>query len=754
MVLYRDAFGVPSVFAESDAGAYYGFGYAQAEDHLPELLFLILQAEGRLAEAFGAGCLESDRHFRTLGLGRAARDGLTRLAPDLRREALAPFAAGINAYAARAGAHLPAWTEAALPVTEADLLALFAFFGFTLSTVNDPWGYSTNIALAPWGGRRGSAPPTASNAFALAPRRTASGHPIVGVNPHIHLTHPFLMYEARIKGARIDARGATFYGLPFFILGHTARTAWGVTIHYADTFDRYSLIVNPADPASYLFDGAWRPMEARTETLAVRGGASEPLAVHETVHGPVVARPANGAAVALAWAARRPEGMAEQLYRMNLARDRAGFEAAIALLETPNYGFLFTDAAGELLYAHVGRVGARAERPLVDGRPLGCGPLAVDWVADEATPAAPCPALANSGNRLQAIPGWTSATLARGWLPPAAFPREANPASGWLQMANTPPWVATHPPTVARCGQPELIAPCRDLYPYRQNERGARFADALAGDRRLTLAEAAEVFLDQRVTAADYPLPPGEDTCVDGMLPEATPRGLRCGYLPRLLASWKALEPGLTPARRARLAPAVALLADWDGRASRESRAAALFQDYVFALGRPVKSDAERLRGLDLAVSSLLSRHGRIDPRWGEVHEAVRLPSALRRGAAQRAPLGGSWQFLGTLHAAEGPYRPFAGSVAAGEARLDPAEDGRVEVRFGSVYLLVVELAPEGPRALAAGVYGASDDPASPHFFDQGRELFGRERLRPAPFAEADVRAAATRTVRLPGLPP
>src|SRR5215470_10155982 len=51
--ILRDEYGVPHIFATTEAAAAFGSGYAQAEDRLEELLRHYRRAEGTMAEAFG-----------------------------------------------------------------------------------------------------------------------------------------------------------------------------------------------------------------------------------------------------------------------------------------------------------------------------------------------------------------------------------------------------------------------------------------------------------------------------------------------------------------------------------------------------------------------------------------------------------------------------------------------------------------------------------------------------------------------------
>src|SRR5207245_1901253 len=46
VTIYRDEFGIPNIFADTEEGVCYGMGYAQAEDRLDEILKQYRRAEG------------------------------------------------------------------------------------------------------------------------------------------------------------------------------------------------------------------------------------------------------------------------------------------------------------------------------------------------------------------------------------------------------------------------------------------------------------------------------------------------------------------------------------------------------------------------------------------------------------------------------------------------------------------------------------------------------------------------------------
>ena len=109
--LLRDTWGVPHVFAETDAGAMYGLGYAAAEDRAFQMYYNLRIIQGRLAELLGDvkvgvsraapqgrnSAVRNDIEMRTIGYYHAAQN----LAANLDGETLAllqAYSDGVNAY--------------------------------------------------------------------------------------------------------------------------------------------------------------------------------------------------------------------------------------------------------------------------------------------------------------------------------------------------------------------------------------------------------------------------------------------------------------------------------------------------------------------------------------------------------------------------------------------------------------------------------------------------------------------------------
>ncbi len=97
-VICRDSYGVPSIYAKSAAGMWFGAGWAQAQDRLVQLELTRRAVEGTLSQILGSAELSQDETVRTLFYTPAELRAQYRSLPASIRAALVAYAKGINAY--------------------------------------------------------------------------------------------------------------------------------------------------------------------------------------------------------------------------------------------------------------------------------------------------------------------------------------------------------------------------------------------------------------------------------------------------------------------------------------------------------------------------------------------------------------------------------------------------------------------------------------------------------------------------------
>ncbi|MEE8523534.1 MAG: acylase [Thermoanaerobaculia bacterium] len=447
-----DEWGVPHIYAPDLEQLTYAQGWAHARNHGDLVLRLIGQARGRAAEYWGEAHLESDRWVRTVGIPGRGEAWYQAQGPGY-KEALDAFARGINDYVTRHADAIADDVEVVLPVSAADVLAhLQRVIHFTflvdpreVAAATRQLGAGEKVAQGPVSGSDAKG----SNAWAVAPKRSASGHAMLVANPHLPWSDLFTWFEVHLVSPEVDITGVTLVGTPVVGIGFNDHLGWTHTVNTHDGVDFYELTLGDG---GYVFDGEVRAFEVTTETLEVLGDdgvREEELEIRRSIHGPVVAE-ANGKALALRTVGLDHPAMFEQYWEMARATDFETFETALRRLQMPMFTTMYADRDGHILHLFGG---------LTPKRPAGDW----DW----------------SG----VVPGDTSATLWTETHPYDDLPRVVDPDSGWLQNANDPPWTTTFPAALDADDFPSYMAP------RFMHFRAQQSAELLMADDSITFEE-------------------------------------------------------------------------------------------------------------------------------------------------------------------------------------------------------------------------------------------------------------------------
>jgi len=403
-----DQYGVAHVDARSVTDLFYGFGWAQAESHGELLARLYAEARGRAAEYYGADELASDRWMAINEVPQRAQRWLRAQRPEFRAD-LEAFAAGINAYAAAHPEALSEATRRVLPVSAVDVIGysqrLFQFTYAAPSRLADK--------LPPDASATAGEPP-GSNGWAIAPKRTVSGHAMLLMNPHLPWPPGWsTYYEVQLRAPGIDLYGATQVGLPVLRFVFSDYLGFTHTVNAPQAVTLYR--ITPAGPG-YRFDGKVLPFRQWRALLKVRQAdgsyQSEQLTLRSTVQGPVVGE-RDGAPIAMRVAGLDRPYALEQYWLMATAHDFRQFQAALERLQVPTFNVLYADRDGHIEYLYNGLLPRHASGDLQY------------WSS--------------------VVPGDTSRTLWQDYLSYAELPKVIDPPGGTVENSNDPPWDAAWP---------------------------------------------------------------------------------------------------------------------------------------------------------------------------------------------------------------------------------------------------------------------------------------------------------------------
>jgi penicillin amidase len=97
--IYRDALGVPNIYAATQHDLFFAQGYIHAQERFWQMDFWRHIGSGRLSEMFGESQVETDTFLRSLGWARVVEQELQDMDPTS-KEILDAYAQGVNAYLA------------------------------------------------------------------------------------------------------------------------------------------------------------------------------------------------------------------------------------------------------------------------------------------------------------------------------------------------------------------------------------------------------------------------------------------------------------------------------------------------------------------------------------------------------------------------------------------------------------------------------------------------------------------------------
>jgi penicillin amidase len=280
-----------------------------------------------------------------------------------------------------------------------------------------------------------------SNDWVVSGAHTVTGKPLLSNDMHLGHQMPNLWYEAHLKcvnqSGSLDVAGVTLPGMPYVIVGHNQRIAWGFTNVGPTVADAF--IENFNAEGAYQTPQGWQQPEHRAEVIRVKDKPDVTVDVMLTRHGPIVTDilPGETRQIALRWTLY--DGLRMPFLDVDTAQNWEDYRKAFSQLDAPGQNVVYADVDGNIGYQTTGRVPIRA---------AGDGSLPVSG-ADNAHE-------------------WT------GYIPFDKLPSIYNPSSGVIATANGRITPDGYPNSISA----EWEAPWRTERIYHVLESGRKFAAA------------------------------------------------------------------------------------------------------------------------------------------------------------------------------------------------------------------------------------------------------------------------------------
>lgn len=780
----RTRYGVPHIRARGWKGAGFGYAYAFAEDNVCTIADAYVTVSAQRSRYFGpdgrwrfsgngveVSNLDADFFYARVNDSGIVEDLMRRPPPHgpspVLRKVVRGYVAGYNAYLRDVGVDgIPdprcRGAEWVRPITELDVYRRFHQLGSLASSGAAIEGIATAAPVLGGLGlrraeraqvraldalKRGETPgffpiESGSNAIGLGARATRNGLGMVLGNPHFPWDGAERLYQAHVTiPGKLDVSGASLYGVPAALIGHTRGLAWSHTVATAWRFTPFELTLVPGDPRSYVVDGQVRRMRPRELTVQVREPdgslGTRTRTLYETEYGPMVTSILG--LPLFPWTPLKAYALAdvnsENFRYLNhfLATNRAQSVRAYDRIQRRLQGIpwvnsIAADRKGNAFYSMDGAV------PNVpDEKATGCAGV----LGAAIFPLTGIPILDGSRSAC----GWDDDpdAAAKGIFGPDALPRLIR--RDYVTNGNDSHWLSN--PRQPLEGYERVIGDERTPRSLRTRvgllmvEQRLAGTDGLPG-KRFSLRTLARVALSNRQYAAEL----WRDELVD-----------LCRSRPVLVGTAGPVD----------VSEACPVLAAWNLRNDLDAPGAVLFQRFAERLfgtlpglptgvssGNPLLSEALFDVGFDPADPVETPRGlNTLNPQVGiALADAVTdlraagIPPAATLRDYQYEERGGKRVAIHGGHGGAGVFNAIGST-------WDP-QRGYADVPHGTSYIAAMGFARRGcpARQLSFVTYGQSENQRSPHAADYTR-AFSRKRWNRVPFCAKQVRRAAISTKRL-----
>ena len=402
--IVRDEFGVPHIFAKTDAEVAYGLAWAHAEDDFETIQIGYLAGNNLLSEYLGNVGLGADFISQFIGSEDLFESKYDSDISSEYKNIVKAYALGLNSYAREHPDEV--FVEDLFPVNEKKMMR-YAQLQLFISSNGDKWVSNIIDNKLSYNFSK-EEQYKGSNTFAFNSTKTKDGSTYLAINTHQPLDGPVSWYEAHLcseEGTNI--LGALFAGTPNILIGTNENLAWAHTVNQPDKTDVFALEMHPDKKLQYRVDGTYLKLEEKKAKLRFKL-LGIPLSIkkkfYKSIYGPTLKNKSGFYSV------RTPAlfeiRALEQWWRMNKAKNFTEFYKVLKMKALPGYNIGYADKNDTIFYISNGLIPKRAKN--------------YDWAS--------------------VVPGNTKKTLWTESYEIEELPQVVQPKSGYFYNANHTPF--------------------------------------------------------------------------------------------------------------------------------------------------------------------------------------------------------------------------------------------------------------------------------------------------------------------------
>ena len=353
--IVRDEYGIPHIYAQTDAEVAYGLAWANAEDDFTTIQEAYLAGNAMLSNYIGVKGAAADFITQFIGSENLIEEKMGGISKDY-IAVVKGYSQGLNAYAKNNPDKV--LYKKLFPITPKKML-MYSQLQLFISNEGAYWAgrilnndtqddfLDQNL--------------TGSNVIAMNSSKTLSGETFLAINTHQPLEGPTSWYEVHLNSQEgTNIIGTMYPGTPNILIGVNEYLGWSHTVNYPDKTDVFKLRMK--NKRKYIVDEEEYELEKLKAkiTLKVLG---IPIKInrkyYKSIYGPTLKNKSGYYSI------RTPTlfniKALEQWWRMGKSKNFSEFYNNLKMKELPGFNIGYADKYDTIFYMSNGIIPKRAE---------------------------------------------------------------------------------------------------------------------------------------------------------------------------------------------------------------------------------------------------------------------------------------------------------------------------------------------------------------------------------------------------------
>ena len=353
--IVRDQFGVPHIYAQTDAEVAYGLAWANAEDDFITIQEAYLAGNAMLSNYIGLKGAAADFITQFIGSKSLIDEKIGTISEDY-MEVVEGYSQGLNAYARNNPDKV--LYKKLFPITPKKML-MYSQLQLFISNEGAYWAGRILNNDTQDGFLDQNL--TGSNVIAMNSSKTVTGETFLAINTHQPLEGPTSWYEVHLNSEEgTNIIGTMYPGTPNILIGVNEHLGWSHTVNYPDKTDVFKLRMK--NKRKYIVDGEEYELEKLKAKISIKV-LGIPIKInrkyYNSIFGPTLKNKSGYYSI------RTPTlfniKALEQWWRMGKSKNFSEFYNTLKMTQLPGFNIGYADKYDTIFYMSNGIIPKRAE---------------------------------------------------------------------------------------------------------------------------------------------------------------------------------------------------------------------------------------------------------------------------------------------------------------------------------------------------------------------------------------------------------